>query len=523
MSSTEIARAIITELVALGVRDLVLSPGSRSAPLAYAAADAAAAGWLTTHVRADERTAGFFALGLARAGQVRGEPRPVAVVTTSGTAVANLHPAALEADHAGLPLVLISTDRPHEWRGTGASQTTWQPGLFNAAVRAEAEFPARYNVRAVRGQLTRLVAAALGSRTGHPGPVHLNVGFAEPLVPDGPWNPDTLPNPIRVEPAAAPAPVLVEAGVRTLLVAADGAGPEAAVLAESAGWPLLAEPSSRARLPGALVHYQRLLADGLADDAERVVVVGHPTLSRSIVRLLGRTDLDVLVVAPSGPWTDVTGSATAVVGGIDPEPPTAADVAWLDRWRSADAAVAATYVPNAREQAALAVWGTEEWLVIGSSLTVRALDAAAPGTNRGARVVANRGLAGIDGLLATGHGLAAGLGEPVRVVLGDLSFQHDLGGLAKGIHEPEVDLQVIVLNDAGGAIFGTLEHASAPPELLSRYFTTPQQLDIPAAAEALGAKGSRVEVTDLADVLMAPVAGRSVLDVRVTDSLSGLC
>lgn len=513
MSSTEIARAIITELAALGVRDVVLSPGSRSAPLAYAAADAAAAGWVTTHVRADERTAGFFALGLARAWQVRDEPRPVAVVTTSGTAVANLHPAALEADHAGLPLILISADRPHEWRGTGASQTTWQPGIFAAAVRAEAEFPARFDVRAVRGHLARLVTAALGTRTGDPGPVHLNVGFAEPLVPDGPWTPGTRPEPIHVEPGPSPAPVLLPAGVRTLLVAGDAAGPGVAALAEAAGWPLLAEPSSRARLPGAIVHYQRLLTDGLGDDVERVVVTGHPTLSRNIIRLLGRSDAEIVVVAPHGRWTDVTGTATAVLGAIDPKPPTTTDVAWLDRWRTADSAVAATYEPDPREQAALAVWSTDDWLVVGSSLTVRALDAAAPGLARGQKVVANRGLAGIDGLIATGHGLAAGLAKPVRVVLGDLSFQHDLGGLAKGTNEPDVDLQVIVLNDDGGAIFGTLEHASAPPELLSRYFTTPQDIDIPAAARALGATGTHVSSDALPAALRTPVQGRSVLEI----------
>ncbi|MFV0453337.1 MAG: 2-succinyl-5-enolpyruvyl-6-hydroxy-3-cyclohexene-1-carboxylic-acid synthase [Propioniciclava sp.] len=513
MSSTEVARALVTELVALGVTDVVLSPGSRSAPLAYACADAEAAGWVSTHVRADERTAGFFALGLARATQLTGSLRAVAVVTTSGTAVANLHPAVLEADHAGLPLLVISADRPHEWRGTGASQTTDQPGMFARAVRAETEFPARFNPRAIRGQLTRLVAAALGTRSGDPGPAHLNVGFSEPLVPESRWTPEERPAALAVEPAPRPRPVLVPAGVATLLVAGDGAGPQAAALAEAAGWPLLAEPSSGARLPGAIVHYQRLLADGLAADARRVLVVGHPTLSRSVVRLLGRTDVEIIVVAPSGRWTDVTGTAAAVVGAVDPEPPMADDRAWLARWRAADAAVAAVHQPDQRERAAGAVWATEDWLLVGSSMTVRALDAAAPGLERGARVTANRGLAGIDGLIATGHGMAAGLGAPVRVVLGDLSFQHDLGGLARGTEEPDVDLQLIVLNDGGGAIFGTLEHASAPADLLRRYFTTPQQIDIPAAARALGADGRRVGVADLVAALAEPVRGRSVLDV----------
>ncbi|MFV0407464.1 MAG: 2-succinyl-5-enolpyruvyl-6-hydroxy-3-cyclohexene-1-carboxylic-acid synthase [Propioniciclava sp.] len=515
MSSTALARSIITELVAGGVREVVVAPGSRSAPLAYAAAEAHTAGWLTTHVRADERTAGFFALGLARAAQLTDGLRPVALMVTSGTAVANLHPAVLEADHAGLPLVVVSADRPQEWRGTGASQTTWQPGMFARAVRAEVEFPARFAPASARGQVTRLLTAALGRRTGDPGPVHLNVGLVDPLVPDDRWLPNTPPTPIRIAPASPPEAVVMPAGRRTLLVAGDSAGPETAALAEAAGWPLLAEPSSRARLPGAIVHYQRLLADGLAAEAERVVVAGHPTLSRAVSQLLARSDTEIIVVTPGGTWTDVAGTAAAVVGAVSPEPPTATDRDWLGTWQAADTAAAAGFIPDQRQQAAVAVWDTEGWLLVGSSMTVRALDTATPGRARGSRVVANRGLAGIDGLIATGHGLAAGLQAPVRVVLGDLSFQHDLGGLARGIDEPEVDLQVVVLNDGGGTIFGTLEHADAPPELLRRYFTTPQLIDVPAAARALGATGSRVGIAELPAALAAPVRGRSVIDVAL--------
>ena len=200
MSSTAMARALVTQLAAHGVRDVVVAPGSRSAPLAHALADAEAAGWLRTHVRIDERTAGFFALGLARAWALRGEPRVVAVVTTSGTAVANLHPAVLEASHAGLPLLVITADRPHEWHRTGANQTTVQTGIYADAPRAVAELPARANPAAARGHVARLVAAALGTLTTDPGPVHLNVSFAEPLVPDGPWTPGDLPAPVRVTP-----------------------------------------------------------------------------------------------------------------------------------------------------------------------------------------------------------------------------------------------------------------------------------------------------------------------------------
>ncbi|NCD19386.1 MAG: 2-succinyl-5-enolpyruvyl-6-hydroxy-3-cyclohexene-1-carboxylate synthase, partial [Actinobacteria bacterium] len=153
--SAGVAREVVTQLVAAGVRDVVLSPGSRSAPLAYALAAAERAGWLRVHVRVDERSAGFFALGLARAAALSGVARPVAVATTSGTAVANLHPAVLEASHSGIPLLVVSADRPHELRGTGANQTTAQVGIFGGAVRAALDLPAGVDPVAVRGHVTR--------------------------------------------------------------------------------------------------------------------------------------------------------------------------------------------------------------------------------------------------------------------------------------------------------------------------------------------------------------------------------
>jgi 2-succinyl-5-enolpyruvyl-6-hydroxy-3-cyclohexene-1-carboxylate synthase len=211
-ASVGAARSLISELVAHGVHDVVLAPGSRSAPLAYAAAEAAAAGLLELHVRVDERSAGFLALGLSRGSMLteraefrpeddRGEPlpplagHPVAVITTSGTAVANLHPAVLEAHHTGVPLILLTADRPHELRGTGASQTTRQPGIFAGAVRYEADVPApsgtdlaarATEARDLAALAARAVSAALGMRNGAPGPVHLNLSYRDPLHPAAP-------------------------------------------------------------------------------------------------------------------------------------------------------------------------------------------------------------------------------------------------------------------------------------------------------------------------------------------------
>nr|MBA2456818.1 2-succinyl-5-enolpyruvyl-6-hydroxy-3-cyclohexene-1-carboxylic-acid synthase [Nocardioidaceae bacterium] len=181
--STQLARVIVDELARAGVRDAVLAPGSRSAPLALALHDADSTRRIRLHVRIDERSAGFLALGLAKASR-----RPVPVVTTSGTAVANLHPAVLEAHHAGVPLVVLSADRPTHLRGSGANQTTDQVKIFGPAVRFFAEClpPARDvgQVVAVRATVDRAVAAATGTRTSVPGPVHINVPFEEPLLPD---------------------------------------------------------------------------------------------------------------------------------------------------------------------------------------------------------------------------------------------------------------------------------------------------------------------------------------------------
>ena len=517
MSSTEVARELIARLVAAGMRHIVIAPGSRSAPLTYAAADAEAAGLLQAHVRVDERTAGFYALGLLKAHALRGEPRIVAVVTTSGTAVANLHPAVLEASHTGLPLVVLSADRPHEWRGTGASQTTQQPGIYGSATRWAADLPARVNPASIRGQVTRAVAAALGTITCDPGPVQLNVGFSEPLVPGDRWNPGPGRDHVRVEVVSSDpedsAALALPPGVRTLVVAGDAAGGEAAHLARLAQWPLLAEPTSGARVAGAITHYQRLVADGLATDAQRLVVFGHPTLSRTMSALLARTDLDVIVVSPTARWNDVTGNATAVVSRVVPQPAHSADAAWLGRWLDADAAVERDYAPTPLERVALAAWEAPGVLLLGSSNTVRAFDAVVPGAERGYRVLGNRGLAGIDGLISTAHGLAAGLREPVRVVLGDLSFAHDVGGLGRGTQEGEPDLDVVVVNDHGGGIFGGLEHGRAPRPLFERFFAAGQVLDPLALARGFGAQAVRVEAAGVAEVLASYAGGRRVVEV----------
>jgi 2-succinyl-5-enolpyruvyl-6-hydroxy-3-cyclohexene-1-carboxylate synthase len=563
------ARLLVQELAAHGVRDVVLAPGSRSAPLAYALAEAAlsdaerpaGAPAVRLHVRVDERSAGFLALGLARAAAVDGQPRPVAVVTTSGTAVSNLHPAVLEAHHAGVPLLLLTADRPHELRGTGANQTTVQPGIFGPATRLEADVPAPSGRpgedRDLRHLVSRAVTAALGSRTGDPGPVHLDLAYREPLVPGPePWpsaGPASPPGRVVVVPRATgdvpvvdgPAdhavPARADLPGPVVVVAGDGAGPGARRLAEAAGWPLLAEPSSGARGgPNAPAAYRMLLGDAaLGGRIRSVVLLGRPTLSRPVSALLARDDVDLTVVAPLGSgWPDAGRAADRVLPAVPAAWLTgpADDPAWLAAWQRADAAAAAALdglldadpaAPPTRStppltgpRAVRAVADAclpSDVLVTGSSNPVRDLDLVARWTEPPV-VLANRGLAGIDGMISTAAGVALGLPRRrVRAVMGDLTFLHDAGGLLRLTTEPEVDLQLVVLNDAGGSIFATLEHgAPERARTFERVFGTPHAVDVAALCAGYGVRHVRVsDVPALAAALAAPGPGTSVVEVRV--------
>lgn len=526
--SLVLAYEIVAQLAAAGVCEVVLAPGSRSAPFAYALADAAARADIRLHVRIDERGAGFMALGLARARGI------AAVVTTSGTAVANLHPAMLEASHAGVPLIVLSADRPAELRGTGANQTTIQPGIFADAVRSLTDCSADTPRSAVRGIVARAVAAARGSLSRDPGPVHLNAAFREPLAPPAGWLRQSAdvtggkpPSPVEVIPIVPGATVELSAARRTLLVAGDGAGPAAADLALAVRWPLLAEPSSGARGPESIRFYRDLLAAGLADRAERVVVMGHPTLSRPVSALLARRDIEIVVVAQTARWTDVAGAATRVVPAVSTAGP--GDEEWYSLWQDADAELerrVTASLPGVsasnrtrpllspHELCADVLWRAGGQLVLGSSSTIRAFDSA-PGT-ASPDTWANRGLSGIDGTIATATGIAVGTGRPVRVVVGDLTFLHDLTSLARGVHEPEVDLQVVVLDDAGGSIFSTLEYGEDTGETFERVFATPQHVDVAAAARAFGAKYMRCgDAAELEAAAGEPVSGRSVVHVAL--------
>ena len=565
------ARSLVAALLAEGVREVVLCPGSRSAPLAEALADAADAGHLRLRVVLDERSAGFIALGAARAHALNGHSRCAAVVTTSGTAVSNLHPAVSEADAAGIPLLVISADRPHELVGTGASQTTEQTGLFAPALRLGVDLPADLAAdlggcaadAAIAGQVRRAVAAATGTLSRDPGPVQINARFRPPLTAQDAAEGAVPAAPVPPSPPMVPAArAAVLAGApeasadqpagsgslaqgRGLVVAGDtaypGVGTLARSLAEHLDWPLLAEPTSQARSgPQALSRYAELLGTPagrvLAEQAEHLLVLGHPSLSRSITALLGRDDLDITVLTERAQWTDVSGRARRVVpiDGAHHEPDDAvarqaarlaarlglerADAAWTDSWRRAVADLPEPARSSSADALARAVWEASQapgapTLLLGSSMTVRRLDRLAQPGAAAPKAVANRGLAGIDGTIATGIGLWMASGEPVRAVMGDLAFLHDAMSLNRGVREEEADLQVIVVDDGGGAIFSHLEYArTTPAGRFERLFTAPQRADIAALAAALGARVQVPhDVEALRGLLAEPVDGVSVV------------
>ncbi|MFS2242153.1 2-succinyl-5-enolpyruvyl-6-hydroxy-3-cyclohexene-1-carboxylate synthase [Microbacterium sp. OR16] len=568
--ASDAAAELLVELVAHGVRDLVLSPGSRSQALGLAATSLARTGAMRVHVRIDERVAGFTALGIARESRV-----PVAVLCTSGTAAGNLLPATMEAFHSGIPLLLLTADRPPELRGVGANQATMQPGIFGPFVRlhVDAEVPGASDISdetcseqrvahehagqepdglriptgctAWAGLAERAVRAALGldgdGLAGIAGPVHLNLPTREPLSAAA----EVVATPGDAPTAPPAEPVLLPRGPRTIVVAGADAGPDAEELSHAGSWPLIAEVVSGARFGRLLVHgYRALLREEpLGGRIERAVVFGHPTLSREVAALLARRDVEVIAVRAGGEALNLNGrtravAAVAVESG-------AADRQWLGEWMTASQESAIDLSAPAPDQKGLysddsaerlgavraeldavrrrvdrqiltdAVWRAtwpHDRLVFGSSRLVRVADQVLGGKK--VPVHANRGLAGIDGTVATGIGIALasqGDGAPgvTRVLLGDLAFLHDVGALLLPGDEPAPRIQVIVGNDGGGTIFDGLEVASSAQQVdLDRAFYTPHAAQLADLAAAYGW-----------DFLQ--VSTRSALDQALTSAISG--
>ncbi len=509
--STALATVVVDELVRGGVREAVLCPGSRNAPLSFALHEADKAGRLRLHVRIDERTAGFLALGLAKASGLA-----VPVVTTSGTAAVNLHPAVVEADYSRVRLVVLTADRPEEMRGTGANQTIDQVRLYGGSVRFFYDLSA--DTAGTESRWRTLVDRALGHGTD--GPVHLNIAFREPLTPGGgtdpgpPGSPESEPELPRVVTGGRQAwgYLPLAAGGRTVVVAGDQALADARGLAEAGGWPLLAEPSSGARGGPNAVGIYRLLLEHLGGDIERVVVAGRATLSRPVTELLARDDIELFPLRDDARTPQVTG-----VG----------DGAWLAGWCEADRSARSairdvldaeplTGLAVAREVAgAVPATGL---LVAGSSSAVRDLDLADP-WDEPPLVLANRGASGIDGTVSTAVGAALAHGAPAYAMVGDLTFLHDSTGLVIGPDEPRPDLTVVVVNDDGGGLFtlleqGAPEHAAA----FERVFGTPHGVDLERWCAATSTAYARADsLEDLREQLRRG-SGLRVVEARTDRS-----
>ncbi|QOS58023.1 2-succinyl-5-enolpyruvyl-6-hydroxy-3-cyclohexene-1-carboxylic-acid synthase [Thermobifida fusca] len=534
--STALARVLVDELARLGLTEAVIAPGSRSTPLALAlVADTR----IRTHVRIDERSASFLAVGLARASR-----RPVALVCTSGTAAANFHPAVLEADQSGVSLIVLTADRPPELRGTGANQTVNQIGLYGSAVRffAEVGVPEREAgmVAYWRSLVCRAWAAAQANK---PGPVHLNLAFREPLVPEPggqPW-----PEPVTGRPDGKPwitvdlqrnepEPVELPWVERGVIVCGDGDYDPIPLLALSAqtGWPLLAEPTSNARRAEALSSYRQLLAVPefvAAHEPELVVSVGRPGLSRQLLAYLRRAPRHVVVGDPVA-FADPVRTATDVVGAVTAPPSATPDTAWAASWAAAEAAARAaadrlldsdetlSELRLARDLAAHLPAGS--LLFAGASMPIRDLDAVMR-PRCGLRLIGNRGVSGIDGTVSTAVGAAlahqADGGGEAFALLGDLALLHDQNGLLLGPDEPCPNLTIVVVNNDGGGIFSELEQAGHPD--FERVFGTPHGVAVEQVAATAGLPYTRVEwATDLPKALIGD--GLRLVEVRTDRAAS---
>lgn len=524
------ARQLIDALISAGAKAFVYCPGSRSAPLAYAVADLCPH---MLHVCLDERSAAFRALGMAL--ETGG---PAVVITTSGTAASNLHPALEEARAAGVALIALSADRPHEVRGTRASQTTTQSGLYGPTCLLEIEAPTGY--RALRQAAARATAAATGALGGPAGPVHINVAYAEPLHPlPGDENTRGGDNrgaceagaPALAAGARAPSPVAV--GQRAVVVAGAGAGAGAARFAAAARLPLLAEPTSGVReAQGAIAAYHVLLGGPLRGEIRQVIQFGHPTLSREISGLLADPAVELTVVSEDPTWADPGGSAVRIISGpAVPQFPrdTPPDGRWLSRWQREGAVAYESLKPGWEARAALATAAASaragHALVCGASLPIRHLDRHAPAGPRAGegpepKIFANRGLAGIDGTVSTAVGVALASSRPVTVLLGDLTFLHDVGALILGVHETQPDVHAVVLDNGGGKIFAGLEHGQEHLRgYHQRLFAAPQRQSIEAIARAMGADTALVSAPEeLTARVQNPPRGFSVTVVQTNGS-----
>jgi 2-succinyl-5-enolpyruvyl-6-hydroxy-3-cyclohexene-1-carboxylate synthase len=531
--STAQARVVVDELIRGGVRDVVLCPGSRNAPLAFALHDADRVGRIRLHVRIDERTAGYLAIGLAVA-----ERAPVCVAMTSGTTAANLGPAVVEANYARVPLIVLSANRPYELLGTGANQTFEQLGYFGTQVRASISLGLAPELTgAAAGDLAtlnaqwrsatcRVLVAATGSRTANAGPVQFDIPLREPLVPDPAADPVTAYAPAGrpggkpwtyTPPVTFDQPLDIDLTPDTVVIAGHGAG----VHPNLGALPTVAEPTAPPAANPLHPFTLRLLRP------QQVIMLGRPTLHRPVSALLADPSVPVYALTTGPRWPDVSGNSQAtgtraVTTGAPTEP-------WLRRCadvhrRAMDAVrsqlKAHPLKTGLHVAAAVAdAMRPGDQLVLGASNPVR--DAALVGLNtRDIKVRSNRGVAGIDGTVSTAIGAALAHDGRTVALIGDLTFVHDSSGLLIGPTEPTPrNLTIVVSNDNGGGIFELLEQGDPRfSDVSSRIFGTPHDVDVGALCRAYHVESRQIEADDLVHALDEPFDGMRVLEVKADRS-----
>jgi 2-succinyl-5-enolpyruvyl-6-hydroxy-3-cyclohexene-1-carboxylate synthase len=529
VNSPAVARSLLEELVAGGVRDVVLAPGSRSAPISLALADAERRGLVRLHVRIDERSAAYLALGLAR-----GSDAPVAVVTTSGTAAVNLHPAIVEAAYSGVPIVAVTADRPGAVRGSGANQTIDQRDLFGDDVVACLDLEGLDE-----SDLRRVVADALDLAVGdQPGPVHLNVPLSEPLVATGAHAIGEVRARTRDLQSSRQRPdmsTLLPAGVnatRGLLIAGDFDDPvvraDAAALAESLGWPIVSEPSGNLSSHALALRHGPLLLGGAADRdliPDVVVTVGRVGLHRSVSAVIRAAGVHIAVdVPPRLGRVDPLRTASVIVDAVPAAGDGIPDPAWAALWTSADAAAARVVMETLDEESLSGPSvarivaqhaGAEDLLVVGPSWPVRHVSSYAG--SLAATCIGNRGTSGIDGVMSTAWGAAlTRSGGTTYALIGDLTAIYDRNGLLAPVREPRPRLDYVIIDNDGGGIFSSLEQGA--PEFAAdfeRVFGTPHGADLSTLLAALGIAVNTVEsAAGLRSALERPAEGVRVIIAR---------
>jgi len=550
-ASTAQAIVMVDELVRCGVTDVVLAPGSRSAPFALELAAACERLDLRLHVRIDERVAGFVALGIGKATGV-----PAAVITTSGTAVANLLPAVIEADLSFVPLLVITADRPPSLRGVGANQTINQINIFGGYPRDFVDMSVAAPVEGQVAYWRSVVARAVSISTDsmQPGPVHINVPFSMPLVSDGgdwveslagrpdgrPWVADARLMAGMSTPLDEIMSFLDEESVvpaRGVIVVGDHNDPDSIdlvdELSETTGWPIIAEPSANVGAAGLILsHGSLIVADQEFREThvpELVVTVGNIGLSRSVLALIQSAQFHI-AVDPHTHFSDPTRSADLVLSAV-PMPPEECEVEpeWLEAWQRADVLAAAaveTVLPKdeltGMQVARIVTRMVPEagTLFLGASSAVRHVASFALNSVTDAMVMGNRGTSGIDGCLSTAYGVAIAAQAQgdgaVIALMGDQAFLYDSNALLVPPTEQPVNLVVVVLDNNGGGIFSTLEQGR--PEYAKHFdqvFGVPLDVDPQAVSAAMRVNSVTVNSEDeLAEALDTALENKDGVGAR---------